>query len=324
MKESEIIELFYPSGNGADSTKFVSKLDDCAHIPLAQFLSYKNSESFLFTTDTMYEGTHFRTEWSQPEDLAIKLFHSNLSDLCSSGGIPVFGLLNLGLPPGLDSDFMQRFAKTLKQEFAENQCALVGGDTFRSNQTVLTLTLAGPAEHPVDRAGGKPNDALYVTGNLGLSLAGFEILSGKKRIPEHEEELKEMALEKHLRPRARRAWAEAMSKIPSLHAAMDVSDGIIQDSLRLARASDIQLSISLEKIPILADLKKYMREEEAVTSGEEYELLFLAASGLHFPFPCSEIGAASKRPDSSDAPHVRYFREGKEITIQDEGFQHFQ
>ena len=342
MNESEIIELFYDGTGPRGSARY---LDDCAELPQFYGQIPGQTSCTLVTTDSMTENIHFRLDWSEPEALAIKLFQVNMSDLCSSGGRPAFCLLNLGIPQKLGRDFLKRFAVALNAQLREYKCELIGGDTYRAMSLELTLTLGGPAKRRMTRTGGRPGDSVYLTGTVGLSLAGFRHLNGSDVLPEtpltdipraartheartHEEvTLQSLALERHLRPRARVAWASALVEEPRVHAVMDLSDGLAQDAGRLARASDVFLDIDLERVPTDPALAGRMSAKEAVASGEEYELLFLGEPGLAFPFPCTCIGRAVARSDMSTADResdVRFLLAGERVAVDDVGFCHFE
>lgn len=287
LSESQIIELFQ---------KDSYLLDDCAAIPT-------NGEINLVSTDSLSEGTHFRRDWSSPEDLAIKLLHVNISDLHSSGAKPSWCFLNLGLP-SIEDDFIRRFARAFREERMACGIDLLGGDTFRSSELQLQLTMGGYAKRHVMRSGGRPGDVLYVTGTFGLSLAGYLHLSGQVDAGG----MASLAVGRHLRPRS-----HPYVDLTHVHAAMDVSDGIAQDSARLAKASRVRLEIDLEKIPVAAGLK--ITAEEAVVSGEELELLFLAHANFS-DFLAVPIGVA--RPGEG----CIFMRQGDPVEIGT-GFSHF-
>ena len=310
MLEKEIIQLFYPES--------VDTLDDCSLLPSDDI---DPASVRLITTDSMAENTHFKREWSGPADLATKLYQSNLSDICASGGEPEFALLNLGLPEELPDDFLETFAKTLRTQFDETGCRLIGGDTFRSADLQLCLTLGGRATRLLSRAipaiSAGTGAAMYLTGDIGLSLAGFRHLNGDHIL---EGELKSRALNKHLRPRARLDWSRDIRVHEGVFACMDLSDGLTQDSLRLAKASRLRLILDLDRIPMAPGLKEHLEPETALGSGEEYELLFLGEPGLRFEFPCTEIGTCESTAGEGD---VTFLRGGKDLNLSDTGFRHF-
>jgi len=308
MKEWDIISLFY---------KNPGILDDASDIP---------GTDQIVTTDSLAEGTHFRRDWSSPEDIAIKLFHANLSDIAASGADPLWCLLNLGLPSDTDAGFIERFARQLKHLSDEYGAPVIGGDTFLSSCSHFDLAMGGKIVRRLLRSGGRAGDSLYCTGNVGLSLAGFRSLSGTLDLPldrQVKEEgysstsLFELAREKHLRPRARPEWGKKIRANPEVHAAMDISDGLVLDADRLARASGVRLRVDLEKIPVHPQLASFLTKQDAARSGEEFEILFLGEKGLSFDFPCAVIG----QTEEGEAG-VAFMEKGQEVFIRP-GFEHF-
>ncbi|MDH5654613.1 MAG: thiamine-phosphate kinase [Spirochaetia bacterium] len=301
MNERSIIDLFYKNSS------LNPWQDDCALI----------ENDLLITTDSMIENTHFKTEWSTPEDLAFKLFHSNLSDLSASGGNAMYCLLNAGFPSNTDSSFISRFSSALSSETGRYSCRIIGGDTFRSETIHLTLTMLGKIKtRHLKRSDGKSDDALYITGYPGLSYLGYKILSEKINT---EDKLKKAALERHLRPCSRSEWSLLLSDEEGVHAAMDLSDGILTDSEKLAKASGIGLFIDIEKIPIFKGITDHLSIDDVISGGEDYEILFLGKSGLIFPFPAFEIGYAVRDSEC----RVTFIKNQQEVRIQNSSFYHF-
>jgi len=301
MDESAIINMFF------ENSKQNPWDDDCALI----------DGKILITTDSMSENIHFRRKWSRPEDLAIKLFHTNLSDLSCSGGRAEWCLVNLGIPENIKDESTSIFTKTLVKEASLYNCKIIGGDTYRSESMQFTMTMGGKIiKRHLARKGGKDSDTLYITGSPGLSSLGLKILS--KNLRSMPKNLREEALERHLRPRARMEWAHKIAEEKKVHAGMDLSDGIYQDAEKLARASGVGLQIDLDKIPLIPGIEKYLTAEEIICGGEDYEILFLGKAGLSFPFPVTAIGRAN-----SEISGVAYIKEGSKVDIKFNGFKHF-
>ena len=319
MSEDDIIQLFFPAGR-------VERLDDCSLIPDPE------SHIQLITTDALVERTHFRLDWSGPEDLAIKLFHVNLSDLISSGGRARWALLSMGVPENIPDDFLRRFAGQLRLECREQKCDLIGGDTYRAPHLHLNLTLGGVLKRsePLVRGGGRPGDVLYVTGDLGRSLAGYRDLI--MTLDLHKEagvQIQQLCRQRHLQPRSRYDIIDELMSKAEIHAMMDISDGLYADAMRLARASDVHLRIEVDKIPVLPEIQKHITAMDAMVSGEELELMFLAPPGLNFPaFRCTAVGEAVS-PDqlpvaAGNASMVVLTRNDKIIRAPVDYYQHFQ
>ena len=317
MIEREIIALFHPEKEKEEESKrstILNSLDDCALL----------EENKIVTCDSMVENIHFRLEWSSPEDLAIKLFQSNLSDIISSGGRPAWCLLNLGLPTEIangvkQEKFLERFASTLRQECWRYEAPLVGGDTFRSDVLFLSLSMGGQAERYIKRSGAQLGDHLYVTGDLGLSKAGLAFLEGKLEL---DMDTQSHALEKHLQPQARVDWGQKLCQMPEVHAMTDISDGLLSDAIQLARANQMEVCINLGDVPLNTRLVTKMSPSEAILSGEELELLFLAPPGLSFPFPCKAVGLTEKF-DGEGESGVKLLQGGQDVPFPLGRFEHF-
>ena len=303
MKESSIIKELY-RGRRRDSG-----LDDCF------FFEGK----YLITTDTIAEGTHFKHEWSSPVDIACKLIEVNVSDIAASGGLPRVAFLNLGLSRFSEkNNWLKPFLKQLHNKLLQYKIQLEGGDTYFSDKTNLTLTLIGETKKPILRHTGSKNDLVYMSGSIGLSLLGYKLLADNIQLPLS---LKKEALNKHLQPSSKLEMAKHLTRKYKISAMMDITDGLIQDSGKLALASNLRMDIEIEKIPRLAELQAYLTLDDILSSGEELELLFLSKEKIESTknFPVSCIGKVTV-----GLPKVYFTLDGKSYKPQKKGFLHFQ
>lgn len=303
MQESKIIQYLY-------NTKHLS-LDDC----------YFFDNKYIITTDTISEQTHFKHEWSSPKDIAEKLVEVNVSDIAADGGLPIIAFLNLGLSEISKKDlWIKQFLKNFKNKLNSYDIKLAGGDTYKSATTSLTLTLIGRTNKPVLRNSGKPNQYIYLTGSLGLSYLGYLSLKGNKELPHR---ITRKAIQKHLRPKARLDISRKLVKLHKISAMMDITDGLIQDSEKLALASNLELIIEINKLPLLSLFKKYLSIDEIISSGEELELLFLSKEKIHSISGCP-ITCIGETKRATRKSKVTFTLDGKIYTPQKKGFLHFQ
>lgn len=241
--------------------------DDCAVIEFG-------SETLVLTHDMMAEGIHFLSE-GDPADAAWKLVATNLSDLAAKGAEPV-GVL-LGYMFGKDDS---RFLAGLKEALEHYRVPLLGGDTISSTgPQVVGLTALGRATHrPVPaRSGAQPDDHLWITGPVGAAMLGLEALrSGNLN------DADSIALR---RPTA--LLEEGRMLAPLVTAMMDVSDGLLLDATRMARASQVTIEIDSSAVPIA--VPEY-RRDEALRWGEDFQLLFTLPPHLAPPVTASHIG----------------------------------
>ncbi len=252
--------------------------DDCAVIEFG-------GETLVLTHDMMAEGVHYLAG-QDPADVAWKLVATNMSDLAAKGAEPL-GVL-LGYMFGADD---ARFLAGLEEALAHYGAPLLGGDTISGpgsaagGSQALGLTAIGRATHrPVpSRGGARPGDALFITGPVGAAMLGLEALrsgSGDSLA--------------YRRPRALLAQGQALA--PLVTAMMDVSDGVLLDASRLARASGVTLAIDSGAVPVAVP---EARRAEALRWGEDYQLLFTAPAGTALPVRAYRIGEVCTL---SDAP----------------------
>lgn len=243
-------------------------MDDCA---VLQF----GAETLVITHDMMAEGIHW-LPGQDPADVAWKLVASNISDLAAKGARPVGVLLGYTLAGG-DA----RFLAGLGEALDHYRTSLLGGDTVGSGggKPTIGLTAIGRATHvPVpSRSGAQAGDGLWLSGPVGGAMTGFEALrdgSGGD-------------FSRFTRPAAR--LEEGIALAPIVTAMMDVSDGLLLDAARMARASGLTFAIDAAAVPILAPEN---RRADALRWGDDYELLFTAPDGASPPNPAHRIGTA--------------------------------
>lgn len=322
MDETKIIEKFFERG--------FYPLDDC----FFDKENLLNGGNIIITTDSIASGIHFREDWSSPEDVAYKLIEVNLSDILSSGGIPIYAFLNLGLSPHTAKEnWVQPFSQMLKKRLNHYKTKLVGGDTFRAgeNATVLTLTLMGKLHphlsQPWVREGGKAGDAIYLSGPVGYSQWGYELLRTHKK-PKNK--LEKKAIQKHLRPTSRWDLFPSMKSLP-IHGCMDITDGLVQDLNKLAVASGLLLEIYVERLPDYFILQDKIDSNSILTSGEELELVVLGSIDSEKEFlkaGFTKIGQSYPIPPKHQRKNkknkfVQFLLEGKELSLTHQGFVHF-
>ncbi len=230
----------------------------------------------------MAEGVHYLAG-QDPADIAWKLVATNMSDLAAKGAEPL-GVL-LGYMLGQDD---ARFVAGLDEALAHYNAPLLGGDTISApGPQVLGLTAIGRVTcRPVpSRAGAQVGDALWITGAVGAAMLGLEALrsgSGDSFA--------------YRRPQALLAEGQALA--PHVTAMMDISDGLLLDAARIARASGVTLAIDSQAVPIATS---EARRAEALRWGEDYQLLFTAPPGFQPPVAASRIGQALQ---AGEAPIV--------------------
>jgi len=231
------------------------------------------SEALVLTHDMLVEGTHV-LPGQDMADVAWKLVATNLSDLAAKGAEPLGVLVGHMLGDGDD-----RFVAGLREVLAHYGVPLLGGDTVRgSGPRAFGLTAIGRATYrPVPaRSGAQIGDGLWLTGAVGGAMIGMEALrSGHGDSAAYR------------RPRA--LLTEGRALAPLVTAMMDVSDGLLLDAARMARASGVTFAIDASAVPIATP---ELRRAEALRWGDDYQLLFTLPGGAAPPVAAQRIGTA--------------------------------
>ena len=238
--------------------------DDCAVLELG-------SETLVLTHDMLVEGTHYLAGGDMA-DVAWKLVATNLSDLAAKGAQPLGVLVGHMLGEGDD-----RFVHGLAEVLGRYDVPLLGGDTVSgTGPRSHGLTAIGRASHvPVpSRGGARPGDGLWVTGTLGRAMLGFEALRDATGAD----------ASAYLRPLP--LLAEGQVLAPVVTAMMDVSDGLLLDAFRMARASQVSIAIDSPCVSLADPL----RPLDCMTWGDDYQLLFTLPGKVQPPVPATRIG----------------------------------
>lgn len=230
-------------GLKADASVAVGPGDDCAAIRVSA------KEYLLLTADMLVEGVDFLAA-ERPELVGRKALAVSLSDIAACGGTPRYALVSLGIPAACPYDRVAAIFNGMKRLAGRYNVNIVGGDISRCAKLVLNISVAGFAAKGrlVTRSGAKPGDVIFVSGSLGGSIKG-----------------------RHLRftPRVREAaYLTANFKVTSM---IDVSDGLWQDLGHLMSASGTGAVIYADRLPLSGAASGI---EDALTSGEDFELLF--------------------------------------------------
>lgn len=238
------------------------------------------------SVDSAIDGVHFRRDWLTPREIGYRAAAAALSDIAAMAATPLAVLVALAIP----DDWLREvgdIADGIGDLAGSMSVPIVGGNVSRAATFSITTTVLGAARSPLTRGGVRAGHRIYVTGRFGGPGAAIGRL-GEGRVPD----------EAHRRrfatpvPRIREAqWLAERGAA----AAIDISDGLLADLRHLAAASEVHLSIDLDRLPTVAGVEP----EDAATSGEEYELAVSAGSALdsaafeaEFGIPLSEIGVA--------------------------------
>ncbi|GAC1389466.1 MAG: thiamine-phosphate kinase [Vulcanimicrobiaceae bacterium] len=230
----------------------------------------------VITTDALIEGVHFTREHFSYAQIGHRALASNLSDIAAMGARPVLATIALGLPGNVGLEGIMELYAGMNALAMRTKTALVGGDIVRSAQLLLSITVVGEVRSTAlkrrDRA--RARDIIAVTGPLGASRAGLDAQRNPQALSGA---LLDDARAKHCTPEPRLAEGRWLAASQSVHAMMDLSDGLAMDLPRMAAASG--LGATLEQVPVapcaevMADALRIDRLEYALSAGEDFELL---------------------------------------------------
>jgi len=318
LTEFELIERYFRDCGAARSDVIAGIGDDAALVAVPP------DTELVVATDTLVAGVHF-PQGSPATSIGHRALAVNLSDLAAMGARAAWALLALTIPRAEEA-WLAEFAAGLAALARAHGVALVGGDTTRGPLTV-TVQLLGtvPPGAALRRCGGRAGDALFVSGTPGDAAAGLAL--EERRLAAEPLALAYLR-ERFLRPTPRMALGERLRGHAS--ACIDVSDGLLGDAGKLARASQTGVEISFAAVPVSEPLVRAVGEEQArtlaLTGGDDYELLFAVhpekVSAMLAELPperwgYTRIGALRA------APGAEVLREGTVMQFSHSGYQHF-
>ena len=248
----------------------------------------------LFTTDTVVEGVHFTRSTTPWRDLGWKCLASNISDIAAMGGLPLYALITLGLPPETELDDLEQLYQGMLEIGNKYGVAIVGGDMVRSPVVFITVGLTGVhGGQPMLRSTARPGDQVAVTGYLGGSGGGLRLMLDYGQVADGRPDAIGVPLQisAEAADYLRRCHRRPEPGVPEgrtlacagVAAAMDVSDGLADDLSKLCLASGLSARIFSDCVPVHRLLKEAFPEhclELALHGGEDYVLLFTAPAEL--------------------------------------------
>lgn len=234
--------------------------DDCAVLDLGT-----PDKLLLFKTDAVVEGIHF-TKGTPPEKIGHKALGRCLSDIAAMAGTPTAALATIGLPKHFEPEFIIKIYGGINALAERFGVAIVGGETTANPDRIfISIALLGTVARgkQILRSGAKAGDAIFVTGELGGSLAG-----------------------KHLEFAPRLAEARWLAEHFVIHAMIDLSDGLAGDLRHILKRSGVGADILKSAVPVSRAARLLANKSggrpalaAALTDGEDFELLFTVAGG---------------------------------------------
>lgn len=248
------------------------------------------SGAVLATTDTMVRGRDWLDEWSSAHDVGAKVVVQNLADLAAMGGVGTGLLVTLVAPGSLPAQWARDLTAGVAEVSRATGVPVIGGDLSSSDGAVMvSVTALGElpgGAAPVLRSGAGPGQQVAVSGSLGRSAAGLEILRrgdvGWWPPTAHASTAAEW-VSYHCRPDPDLSQGPAAAAAGAT-AMLDVSDGLVRDGGRIARASGVRIDLDEQAVARMAAefepvLGGRMALECVLAGGEEHSLLATFPNG---------------------------------------------
>ena len=250
--------------------------DDCAVYPT------KGGISEVISTDALVENIHFKLSTTTPQALGRKSISVSLSDIAAMGGTPKRVLITLGISKKISTAFLDKLYDGFNEVCSLYEVELAGGDTVSSPKCFfINVSIIGEAnpKRVFTRQGAQPDDLIFVTGTLGDSSLGLNLLKRKqkKRLTKDQN----LLIQRHFNPTPRVLESRllARSKL-RISAMIDISDGLVQDLYHICKASQVGARIHANGIPQSPELTNVCKKDKTnpfpflLNGGEDYELLF--------------------------------------------------
>lgn len=274
--------------------------------------------SQVLSVDVQVEEVHFRREYLSFDDIGYRSFVAALSDLAAMGAQPRAALLSLILPIALSDDQLFALVDGIAEASACYHAPVVGGNLSKGQQLSITTTVIGQISGRVlTRCGARSGDAIYLTGAVGYAALGLKCLQS-------EEADKGMEfVRRWRRPTARLDQGSRLIGLAT--AAIDISDGLLQDLSHLCQASKLNAEVEIGNLPLESSYLQLAEElncdpvELALTGGEDYELVFTAPKDTPVKQPSIRVGRMLEGPGQIVVRDPK----GRSINYKNLGFRHF-
>lgn len=276
--------------------------DDCAVLN-------PNKQKWVWTVDRIVENVHFSLKYFNFKELGHKALAVNLSDIAAMGAKPVYGLVSLSFPKTLPLEKLKDLFSGIESVAKKYKTQIIGGNLSNSKQVVIDISLLGECKKPLLRSTAKPNDIIFITGPLGLSACGYNLL---KRNIKRSEFTSLYKAQKQPLPKIELGLMLNQWKATSL---IDISDGLSTELNHISEASNVGFQIDLDKIPkhpLVLKAAKLLKKDPLdliLNGGEDYELLgTMSASSFKKTRGLIAIGKITRE---------------KKKTLKARGFDHF-
>lgn len=330
MSERDLIQLIRSKHDTLAHSLQFGIGDDCA------VFGERPEGQWVVSTDMLVENVHFNLAWHSAFLLGRKAVAVNLSDIAAMGATPTFILLSVSIPKHIQAEWVEDFISGVEEILSEYKTILIGGDTVQGPTLSISITAIGNMDgvSPIFRSGAKVGDDIYVSGQLGSSALGLELLKSANLEGVLTSDQKHPFIQAHLNPTPQIVMGRSLAKSGLIHSMQDISDGISTDLAHICGESKVGAYLLEEKLPMHDNLatvsstigKDYL--QLMLSGGEDYQLIFTASASNDMKILAlaskilgdEQLYKVGKITDSSEVILKRTSGETNSITFQ--GFEH--
>ena len=317
MREFELIKKYFSTIS--KNNKFALNLNDDVF--------FDKKKGLVISIDTYNQGSHF-LNFKKPNLVIKKIIRSSISDLICKGVQPKFYFISgSGNKNTFSKNNLSKISKSLRQEQIKYNIFLSGGDTTFSNKLSFSITSVGYSKNIIYRNNAKYNDDIYVTGNLGDSFIGLQVL--KNTIKVHKK-IKDYFVKKYYQPDIQINLTKKLLKYANT--SIDISDGLVADLDKMINKQNLSYILNINDIPISKHLVKLIKNKKLIKShiisnGDDYQVLFTASpaksriilnTSKNLGIKITKIGKII----SGSRKSIIIDQKGKQILLKNKGYTH--
>ena len=309
--------------------RYFSKLskNNKSSLNLNDDVFFDKKKELIISVDTYNEGNHF-LNFKKPAFVIKKIIRSSISDLICKGVDPKFYFISgSGNKKSFSKNNLIKISNSLKQEQIRYNISLCGGDTTFSNKLSFSITSVGFSKKIIFRNNAKLNDDIYVTGNLGDSFIGLQVLRNKFKI---NKKICDYFINKYYQPDIQIKLSKKLLNFANT--SIDVSDGLITDLEKMINSQNLSYQLHIDKIPISKQLfnlikTKKISKSKLISNGDDYQVLFTASpdksriiynTSKNLGIKITKIGKIYQ----GNAKSVIINQKGKQIQLKNKGYIH--
>ena len=266
MHEFELINNYFSN---------ISKKNKAA-LNLNDDVFFDKKKGLVISVDTYNIGTHF-IDFKRPDLVIKKILRSSISDLICKGVDPKYYFIaGSGNKKNFTKNNLKKISNSLREEQKKYNLLLGGGDTTFSNKLSFTITSVGYSKKIIYRNQSNVNNDIYVTGNLGDSFIGLQVLKNKIKLNKSKTKY---FINKYYMPDIQNKFSKNLLSLAT--SSMDISDGLITDLNKLINKQNVSYKIYEKFIPVSRNLtnlinSKNLKKIDLVSNGDDYQILFTA------------------------------------------------